>query len=275
MLDVTADSTWRCAMERGRGNRLDADAARHAIRTSRLGLNGAHQVGNALVAARVLEAFDRTPRTARGARVRAAIVAGLADVEWPARLEWLRLAEGGDVLIDAAHNPAGARALATYVGGAGVAPLPVVLAVMKDKDVAAWCGARAGGVELRSPPRRTLRARARPRSWRKRSGHSSAAEVQAIANPLDAVAARRSRGRPRAVAAGSIYSGRAAARGARRARSDLLSSERRAVKRLTRRRLDSSGCCWRCLPRRASAQLMPGWDTKQFTFERIDADRSG
>ena len=40
------------------------------------------------------------------------------------------------MLIDAAHNPAGAEALALYVEDAGVAPIPIVLAVMRDKDLA-------------------------------------------------------------------------------------------------------------------------------------------
>ena len=60
---------------------------------------------------------------------------GSADVEWPARLEWLRTAEGHFVLVDAAHNPAGAAALADYLRAAGVAPLPLVFAVMQDKAV--------------------------------------------------------------------------------------------------------------------------------------------
>ena len=59
----------------------------------------------------------------------------LADVDWPARLEWLRVGPGCHVLIDAAHNPAGAQALADYLRAAEVAPLPMVLAVMRDKDV--------------------------------------------------------------------------------------------------------------------------------------------
>lgn len=96
-----------------------------------LGLNGAHQIGNAVVAIRVLELADIA-----GISVSAAnIVSGLTAVQWPARLEWLRLEGAGEVLIDAAHNPAGAQALARYLADSGAAPLPIVLAVMKDKDV--------------------------------------------------------------------------------------------------------------------------------------------
>ena len=37
--------------------------------------------------------------------------------------------------MDAAHNPAGAQALADYLHAAHVTPVPIVLAVMQDKDI--------------------------------------------------------------------------------------------------------------------------------------------
>jgi dihydrofolate synthase/folylpolyglutamate synthase len=96
-----------------------------------LSLAGRHQVGNAVVAARVLEtwAARRTPVD------RQALAAGWSDCEWPGRLEWLRLASGAEVLLDAAHNPSGAAALAGYLSDAKIAPLPIVFAAMRDKDV--------------------------------------------------------------------------------------------------------------------------------------------
>jgi dihydrofolate synthase/folylpolyglutamate synthase len=119
------------------GLRMDAGAAVVGFETPvrtypavRLALAGAHQVANAAVAVRVLEMAD-----AGGVVVGSdAICTGLADARWPARLEWLQ-APGGTVLIDAAHNPAGAAALASYLADAGVSPIPVVLAVMRDKNV--------------------------------------------------------------------------------------------------------------------------------------------
>lgn len=96
----------------------------------RLALRGRHQVANALVAVRVLESCDEA-----GIAVGSdAIVAGLRDARWPARLEWLEMGEKR-LLVDAAHNPAGARALAEYLRDSGEAPLPIVLGVMQDKDV--------------------------------------------------------------------------------------------------------------------------------------------
>jgi len=64
-----------------------------------------------------------------------AVTTGLSDCEWPGRLEWLRLPSGGEVLLDAAHNPSGASALANYLSDAQLAPLPIVFAAMRDKDV--------------------------------------------------------------------------------------------------------------------------------------------
>lgn len=117
-------------LEEGRAVvRLRTPARRYPALT--LGLNGAHQIANAVVAARTLEMCAD-----RGLNSRAEdVVTALSDVEWPARLEWLRTEAHQHVLIDAAHNPAGAAALADYVASANVGPLPLVLAVMKDKDI--------------------------------------------------------------------------------------------------------------------------------------------
>lgn len=108
----------------------------HATTTDRtyppleLALPGRHQLENAAVAVGVLETWS-----ARVSFVPTeAIVTGLTDCQWPARLEWLRVA-GGELLLDAAHNPAGATALATYLQDTNLAPIPIVLAVMEDKDL--------------------------------------------------------------------------------------------------------------------------------------------
>lgn len=96
----------------------------------RLALAGRHQVNNAVVAVRVLEMWR-----ARGHGLpHEAVVHGLTDARWPARLEWINTA-GGRVLVDGAHNPAGARALASYLADAGSGPLPLVFGAMRDKDV--------------------------------------------------------------------------------------------------------------------------------------------
>jgi dihydrofolate synthase/folylpolyglutamate synthase len=92
---------------------------------SRIGLAGEHQKDNARIAA-VL-----------GARIgasSAAIEEGIARVSWPGRLETI-----DGLLLDAAHNPDGAEALARYLRSARVPALPpdgvvLVFGALGDKD---------------------------------------------------------------------------------------------------------------------------------------------
>ncbi len=111
-----------------------------------IGLRGRHQAANAAVADAVLDALAvagiaDTPANARRA--------GYAAARWPGRLELLTVPSPSgerEVLLDGAHNPDGAAALATalddlrphLVGGDPAAPQPltVVWASMADKDVA-------------------------------------------------------------------------------------------------------------------------------------------
>jgi dihydrofolate synthase/folylpolyglutamate synthase len=108
-----------------------------ALGETRISLRGRHQADNAAVADAVLDALA----TAGIATVAAAARrAGYATAEWPGRLELLRV-DGRDVLLDGAHNPAGAAALASalddlrpFLTGPDV-PLTLVHGSMADKDV--------------------------------------------------------------------------------------------------------------------------------------------
>ena len=116
------------AIERGaeivRATACDADGFT-------VGLAGAHQRVNAGIAVRLLQAVD-----ARGiAAPREAIAAGVGDPRWPGRLDRRRLPDGRELLLDAAHNPAGAAALASYLNVDGRGPRPLVFAAMRDKHV--------------------------------------------------------------------------------------------------------------------------------------------
>jgi dihydrofolate synthase/folylpolyglutamate synthase len=71
---------------------------------ARLGLAGEHQVDNALTAAAALDVLG-TPLKF--------IQKGLSAVQWPGRLE--TVSGQPEVLLDAAHNPAGAATLATFL----------------------------------------------------------------------------------------------------------------------------------------------------------------
>jgi dihydrofolate synthase / folylpolyglutamate synthase len=97
-----------------------------------LSLVGRHQVDNAIVALRLLEELD-----SQGFQVSLdAIETGLSDVRWPGRLEYVPLEGGQTLLLDAAHNVAGARALAAYVGHRWPKGLPFVFSAVADKDLA-------------------------------------------------------------------------------------------------------------------------------------------
>lgn len=110
---------------------------RVALRTSErdygcveIGLPGAHQIENALVAVRVLEVLDRA-----GFHVPIeAVRTGLQKVVWPGRLDLRRRPDGREALFDAAHNVEGAHALAEYLRGEAL-PRALVFGVMRDKDV--------------------------------------------------------------------------------------------------------------------------------------------
>jgi dihydrofolate synthase/folylpolyglutamate synthase len=104
--------------------------------TLRLSLRGRHQVRNAVVAVRLLEALDRL-----GTRLPAgAIAAAVTTPIWPGRLDVLSDPAGRTVLCDSAHNPAGALALADYLREVHPAGLPIVFGIMKDKDVRGTLG---------------------------------------------------------------------------------------------------------------------------------------
>ncbi len=88
-------------------------------------LAGEHQVENARTAVAALRIFGVSA---------AAIGEGVARVSWPGRLE--RISANPDVILDGAHNPAGARALAAYIGRFfGDEPVRIVYGAMRDKAI--------------------------------------------------------------------------------------------------------------------------------------------
>ena len=102
----------------------------HVAAGATLALRGRHQQENAAVAACLLRELD-----ALGFPIGpAAIRSGLTQAAWPGRLELFSV-RGAEVLLDAAHNPAGARALAAYLREAGWDDAVLVFGAMRDKDV--------------------------------------------------------------------------------------------------------------------------------------------
>jgi dihydrofolate synthase/folylpolyglutamate synthase len=115
---------------------------------TRVGLRGRHQAANVAVADALLDALA----TAGIARVDApARRTGYAAAVWPGRLELLRV-DGRDVLLDGAHNPAGAVALATALDDLrpflADGPLTFVTASMADKDVDGVVAALAASASM-------------------------------------------------------------------------------------------------------------------------------
>jgi dihydrofolate synthase/folylpolyglutamate synthase len=113
---------------------------------TRVGLRGRHQAANVAVADATLDALESAgiatvPSSARRR--------GYAAARWPGRLELIFAPGLGgrqvEVLLDGAHNPAGAAALAQALddlrphleGGAGpdAPPLTCIMGAMADKDV--------------------------------------------------------------------------------------------------------------------------------------------
>lgn len=94
-----------------------------------IGLPGDHQLGNAAIALCVAELLSRSgwdlPPDA--------VTTALSAVEWPGRLEMA--AQNPPVLLDAAHNPHGARSLAAFLKTHYADKrIILVFGVMKDKD---------------------------------------------------------------------------------------------------------------------------------------------
>lgn len=178
----------------------------HATTTDRkyppltLALPGRHQLDNAAVAVAILERWSALVSHISTD----AIVTGLTECDWPARLEWLHVPPSGELLIDAAHNPAGAAALASYLQDTGSKPLPIVFAAMADKDL-------PNMIAPLRPVASTFIATTVPHS-RARSADQLAREIRAMVTvPVEAAptapaavtrALEQSR---RAAACGSIY----------------------------------------------------------------------
>lgn len=205
-LDVVA----RAARDRGAelvrawdGVRVDRAGAAIRLRTPAhdygeiaLALRGDHQVGNAIVAARTLELVGIAPP---------AIVDGLARVAWPGRLDVRRLADGREALLDAAHNPAGAAALASYLKGLSGGKAPLVFGAMRDKDVDAMFRALLPVSSAVVLTRASTRRAAEPAALAERArAIAPALPIAVEPSPLDAIAAAW-RLSPRIVVAGSIF----------------------------------------------------------------------
>ena len=190
----------RIARERGAAL-IRAGAAARDYGPIRLGLRGEHQRANAQVAMRVLETLERIGVTI-GTE---AIVDGLTNVTWPGRLDHRTLSNGREIVLDAAHNPAGASALASYLRSLGGPPPTLVFGAMRDKDVDGMLTVLlpAVGRVIVTRPSNPRAADPEALASRIRALQPSLA-VEVVASPGDAVA-RAARTLALVVVAGSIF----------------------------------------------------------------------
>ncbi len=177
---------------------------------TRVGLRGRHQAANVAVADALLDAIDEAgiARVDADARRR-----GYADAVWPGRLELVETS-GREVLLDGAHNPAGAAALATAIDDLrpflADGPITLVTASMADKDVdgviaalagaAAIAGARIICTTLDLP--RAMPATDLADRWRAIGGQAA---TWASPDPTTALDEALGRGTGPIVVAGSLY----------------------------------------------------------------------
>jgi dihydrofolate synthase/folylpolyglutamate synthase len=186
---------------------------------TRVGLRGRHQAANVAVADAVLDALATAGIAATTADARRR---GYATATWPGRLELIRAGDH-DVLLDGAHNPAGAAALAqalddlrpTLQGGdlPNPPPLTFVVASMADKDVdgvirailasSAVRGARVVATSLdlqRALPAEDLAAR-----WRALDARRDIGRIAAVPDPGAALERALADAPGPVVVAGSLY----------------------------------------------------------------------
>jgi dihydrofolate synthase/folylpolyglutamate synthase len=135
---------YRARAVSGGWDGITVDARTPAGRLSglRVGLLGAHQADNLGVVLALLDAIAERWDIRVG---EPALRAGLADARWPGRLELLDGSALGHrrILLDGAHNPAGAAALARALHDLGLRRPSVVFGAMRGKDVRAVLAALA------------------------------------------------------------------------------------------------------------------------------------
>ncbi len=184
-----------------------------------VGLRGRHQAANVAVADAVLDALAAAGIASTSTEVRRA---GYAAARWPGRLELIGPNEatgGREVLLDGAHNPAGAAALGVALDDLrpllAPGPLTLVVAAMSDKDVVGIVDALAGAASLRGAhviatavgTARGLPADAMAACWRARAPlvADTVVEPDPDAALARAIGRRPGRASGPIVVAGSLY----------------------------------------------------------------------
>jgi dihydrofolate synthase/folylpolyglutamate synthase len=118
---------------------FDYSSAHSTYSSLRLRLRGRHQLDNAAAAIETAELLGDCGY----AIAREAIVRGLRKVNWPARLELIDTEPR--VLLDGAHNPAGACRLRQYLDEFWPEPYTLIFGAMADKNIKAMADSLFSG----------------------------------------------------------------------------------------------------------------------------------
>jgi dihydrofolate synthase/folylpolyglutamate synthase len=199
---------WRVRESSLSGEVFDLDGPGGCYEALWIPLVGRHQVDNAVLAVAAVEAARERGLWSDEAAIRR----GLAATEWPGRLQ---IIEGEPrIILDGAHNPAGAHVLATFLAEhrTELGRLILVFGVLKDKNWEAMLGSLAplaDEIILTHPP--TVRG-ADPAELR--SAVRGRAAPRVAAEPAEALALARSTAgaADTILVAGSLYTVAAALR---------------------------------------------------------------
>jgi dihydrofolate synthase/folylpolyglutamate synthase len=167
----------------------------------RLSLAGDHQRENARVAIVALEAlaeeigFDLDPERVRE---------GFDRVRWAGRLQ--RMDGDPPILLDGAHNAAGARALGDYLSRQPREKRVLLLALMRGKDIEGILRPLAPHVEALVVTRPSVQRSLEPEEIAA-AARPIVSEVEIVEKPAEALARAREMARPDAtlLVAGSLY----------------------------------------------------------------------
>ncbi len=151
LVHVAAAYAWTIRESGLAGQILDLVGPTRRYEGLQIPLAGGHQAENAVTAIAAAEVLER-----QGFRVgETAIRSGLIRARWPGRLQMV--ADRPRILLDGAHNPAGAQALAAFLAEhrSMLNRLILVFGVLQDKDweaMLALLGPLADQIILTHPP---------------------------------------------------------------------------------------------------------------------------